>query len=174
MAAALAAATDPSVQQSDLLQQALGYAMSQQKSATDPATGADRVPHKPYVSGEMLAMTIKQLGNFEFDPDKDSTVPADVQAMDGAHLKLTGYMIPLTQAEKLTDFALVPSLVSCCFGQPPGVQHIITCHTPPKKGADFSVDEIVVEGTLHVNVKREENYTNSIFELQVTSVQPKE
>ena len=176
-AAAPVAATgtgDPAVDQSNLMQQALSFAMAQRKNPSDPAPGADRVPHLPPTPGETRDLAIKALGNFEFDPNKDTQVPADVAALDGAHLRLTGFMIPLTQAEKLSDFALVPSLVSCCFGQPPGVQHIITCRTPPKKGVDFAVDELVVEGVLHVNVRREDNYTNSIFEMEVSSVKLKE
>src|SRR5262249_30370510 len=87
--------------------------------AGDPPRGAERLPHKPYKQGETLAMTIKELGNFEYDPDKGGPVPADVQSMEGARVKLTGFMIPTTQADKITDFAMVPSLFGCCFGAPP-------------------------------------------------------
>ena len=65
-------------------------------------------------------------------------------------MRLNGFMWPLTQSDKITEFALVPSLTSCCFGAPPGVQHVVTCHVPGGKSVDFSVDEIYVEGTVHV------------------------
>jgi hypothetical protein len=64
----------------------------------------------------------------------------------------------------------VPSLVSCCFGQPPGVQHVFTCRMPKGRAVQYSVDEISVEGTLKINIQRDQNYTSSIFELDVSSV----
>ncbi len=140
--------------------------------ATAPALFANRTPHAKPKPGEVLVMTIKELGNFEYDPEKGGAVPADVQALSGVKIKLTGFMMPLEQSEIITEFALVPSLTSCCFGQPPGVQHIITVHCPKDKPAKFSVDPVSVEGTLKVEVQREDNYTVNIFEISGAKVQP--
>ena len=37
--------------------------------------------------------------------------------------------MPMDQSENITQFALVPSLFGCCYGQPPQIQHgvIVTC-----------------------------------------------
>jgi hypothetical protein len=142
--------------------------------ADDPPTGADRIPHKKPAAGGILAMSIKQLGNFEFDPVVDADVPADVKLLEGAHIKITGFMIPLTQAVKVDKFALVPTLAGCCFGAPPGVQHVVTCITPQDRATDYVLDEIEVEGIIHIRVQREDNYTSSIFELDVTAARIKE
>jgi hypothetical protein len=139
-------------------------------TTADPSTGKPRIPHPSPFPGQMLNMTIKELGNFEFDPTANSDVPSDVKALDGVKIRLRGFMIPLNQAETITDFALVPSLVGCCFGQPPGVQHTITCKTAPGQAVAYSVDEIYIEGTLKINVQRDQGYTFSIFDLAVTSV----
>ena len=64
----------------------------------------------------------------------------------------------------------MPSLVSCCFGQPPGVQHTITCKVPAGKAVQYAIDEIWCEGTLRVELKRDSGYTYSIFEFDVDSV----
>ncbi len=140
----------------------------------DPSKGPDRIIHKRPGPGEMATMTIKELGNFQFNPETDTEVPADVMALEGAKVRLPGFMLPISQTEKVTDFALVPSLMGCCFGQPPGVEHIITARTPANQAVDYTVDEIWVEGILHVRVQRKENFTFSIFELDVTSVKLKE
>ncbi len=168
-----APATAPS--QQDLLQQALAFTMQTPAGnpGDPPMTKDTRIPHTAIPVGIVKEMSIKEMGNFDFDPTKDADIPADVKLLDGAKVRLTGFMWPLTQSDKITEFALVPSLTSCCFGAPPGVQHVITCHVPGGKSADFSVDQIDVEGTVHVRVKREDNYTSSIFELDVTSVRPK-
>jgi hypothetical protein len=74
----------------------------------------------------------------------------------------------------VTDFALVPSLLGCCFGQPPGVQHVITVHMAQGKPVEYALDELEVEGVLHVHVQRQDGYTYSIFELAGDSVRVKE
>jgi hypothetical protein len=152
--------------------QAQAAAVAAGQANVDPSTGKNRIPHQPILAGQLAVMTIKELGNFEFDPTADTDIPADVKALNGAKVRLRGFMIPLTQAENITDFALVPSLVGCCFGQPPGVQHTITCRTAKGEAVQYSVDECSVEGTVSINVKRDQGYTYSIFELDVTSVKP--
>ena len=136
----------------------------------DPSTGKVRVPHGVPKAGEVLTMTIREMGNFEFDPTATKDIPADVKALDGATVQLRGFMIPLNQAEDITDFALVPTLANCCFGQPPGVQHTITCKTEKGRAVQYTVDEIQVTGKLAVRMKRDQDYTYSVFEMTVSSV----
>jgi hypothetical protein len=162
----------PPLDQASVLAAAEKLAADQ--AANMAASPVERVPHKQPAPGEVVELTIKELGNFSFDPDKDADVPADVKLMDGAKVRLNGYMMPISQTEKITEFALMPSLVGCCFGQPPGPEHIISCTTPPDKAVDYEMDELVVEGTLHVKVKRQDNYTSEIFQLDVRSARVKE
>jgi hypothetical protein len=180
VAVANAGAATPSAaaatQSSDLMSQAMSYALQGNTGTPgDPPMSPDtRIPHTKPKYGEVLTMTIKELGNFDFDPAADADIPADVKLMEGAHVKLNGFMIPLTQAIKVDKFALVPSLAGCCFGAPPGVQHVITCTTPADKAMDYVLDELEIEGIVHVRVKREDGYTSSIFELDVTGATIKE
>ncbi len=171
-----APATAAATQSADLMSQAMSYALQTGTGAPGdpPMSAADRIPHTKPKYGDVLTMTIKELGNFDFDPAVDADVPADVKLMEGAHVKLNGFMIPLTQAIKVDKFALVPSLAGCCFGAPPGVQHIITCTTPSDKAMDYVLDELEIEGIVHVRVKREDGYTSSIFELDVTGAKIKD
>jgi hypothetical protein len=146
-------------------------AIANQSAAAGAApTMETRIPHKPIKPGEIRTLAIKELGNFPFDPLKDADIPEDVKALSGSKVRLRGFMVAWTQADSITDFGLVPSLVSCCFGQPPGPEHVITCRLPKNKALSYTMDEIACEGTLKVNVKREDGYTYSIFELDVTSV----
>ncbi|HUO07278.1 MAG TPA: DUF3299 domain-containing protein [Phycisphaerae bacterium] len=136
----------------------------------DPTTNKQRIPHQPVPAGETVSMTIRELGNFEFDPTADADIPPDIKYLNGATVRLRGFMIPLNQAEDITDFALVPTLANCCFGQPPGVQHTINCKTEKGKAVQYTPDEISVTGKLTINVKRDQGYTYEIFDLQVSSV----
>src|SRR5207244_8110842 len=131
-----------------------------------------RKPHAAPKSDELRELEIKELGNFEYDADKGGNIPADVKALTGMKLRLHGFMIPMDQAENITHFALVPSLFACCFGQPPQIQHTMVVHTPKGKAVGYFPDEIIVEGSLVVNEKKEDGIIVSVFELNCNSVKP--
>jgi hypothetical protein len=133
---------------------------------------AGRIPHPAPKDGQVLEMDIKDLGNFDYDADKGGNIPADVTVLSGHRIRLHGFMIPMDQAANITQFALVPSLFSCCFGQPPQIQHTIVCNTPRGKAVSYYPDEITVEGDLKVAEKKDEGFIVSIFEVQVSSVKP--
>lgn len=129
-----------------------------------------RTPHVRFQDGQVYALEIRALGNFDYDPAKGNDIPADVRALSGATLRLHGYMIPLDQAETITDFMLVPSLFSCCFGQPPAVQHTVLVHCPADAPVAPSAGPVSVTGTLTVREKKDGSYVTNIFELRACSV----
>jgi hypothetical protein len=151
-----------------------------QKNVTAPADptaaanslSASRVPHPAPKNGEVLEMGIKDLGNFDYDADHGGNIPADVVQLSGHEILLHGFMIPMDQAANITQFALVPSLFSCCFGQPPQIQHTIVVNCPKGKAVAYYPDEIVVDGQLKVAEKRDDGFIVSIFEVQASSVKP--
>ena len=117
-------------------------------------------------------VTIQQLGNFEYDAEKGGNLPDDIKKLDGVKIKTRGYMIPLDQADNITEFALVADLFACCFGQPPQVQHTLVVHAPKGKAVTYYPDEIIVEGELKVQEKKEDGIVISVFEINCTSVKP--
>jgi hypothetical protein len=137
-----------------------------------PMEAGQRKPHETPKPGQTTELAIKELGNFEFDAEKGSAIPADVMALSGTKIRTRGFMIPLDQAENITEFALVPSLFACCFGQPPQIQHTIVVHTPKGKAVNYFPDEIQVEGTLSVKERKDDGYIVSIFELEASSIRP--
>jgi hypothetical protein len=140
------------------------------EATTQPV--AERTPHALPRDGEIRQLTIKELGNFAYDETNGGNIPEDVKRLSGRPIRVMGYMMPLDQADQITAFALVPSLFECCFGQPPQIQHTITVHCPPGKALQYYPEEIVCEGTLKVQEKRDGDWIISIFELDVTSVKP--
>jgi hypothetical protein len=136
----------------------------------DPGPG--RKPHGAPKSGMTQEMSIKELGNFNYDAEHGSPIPDDVKALSGSMVRLRGFMIPMDQAENISKFALVPSLFSCCFGQPPQIQHTIVVSCPKGKAVSYYPDEIIVEGKLNVEEKKDDGFVVSIFELETTSVKP--
>jgi hypothetical protein len=133
-------------------------------------TAETRKPHPAPKPGEVVEMAIKDLGNFEYNQETGGNIPADVKAMSGSIIRLRGYMIPMDQAENITQFALVPSLFACCFGQPPQIQHTIVINCPKGKAVTYFPDEILVEGKLTVQEKKDDGYVVSLFEVEAGSV----
>lgn len=139
------------------------------------ADGTNNGPRRPHVKpkdGEVLDLEIKDLGNFDYDADRGGNIPQDVVELSGSKIRLIGFMIPMDQAENITQFALVPSLFACCFGQPPTLQHTIVVNCPKGKAVSYFPDEISVEGTIKVEEKKEDGFIVSIFEMEVSSVKP--
>jgi hypothetical protein len=144
---------------------------SAQQPTTQPTAEARR-PHATPKPGQVTELAIKDLGNFDYDIEKGGNIPADVKALSGTKLRTHGFMIPLDQAESITEFALVPSLFACCFGQPPQIQHTLVVHCPKGKAVSYFPDEITVEGTLKVEEKKDDGYIVSVFEIDASSVKP--
>jgi len=136
------------------------------------ATGGVRQPHTRPPPGQTLEIPIKELGNFDYDPEVGGDIPDDVKRLEGCRVRTSGYMIPLDQAEAIHEFALVPSLFACCFGQPPQIQHTIIVSCPKDKAVSYFPDELSVEGTLHVQEQRDGGFIVSIFQMDATSVRP--
>lgn len=131
-----------------------------------------RTPHKRPADDATYDLTIKELGNFDYDQNDGGNIPSDVKSLSGSKIRIKGFMIPMDQAESITSFALVPDLFACCFGQPPQIQHTIVARTPKGKAVSYYPDEIVVEGTLIVEEKKEDGFVISVFEMDVSSVRP--
>ena len=146
---------------------ALGSGAPPAEVPMDPET---RKKHPAPKKGEVLEMSIKELGNFDYDSEHGGNIPADVKQLNGSHIRLKGFMIPMDQAQNITQFALVPSLFACCYGQPPQIQHTIVVNCPKGKAVSYSPDEIVVDGELKVEEKKDDGYIVSIFEMTASSV----
>jgi hypothetical protein len=156
-------------------QRAMGGELTEaqmQPGAGPPGRTGPRKPHVRPDPGQALEVAIRELGNFEYDSEVGGNIPDDVQKLDGAILRTRGFMIPLDQADNITEFALVPSLFDCCFGQPPALQHMITVTTPKGKGLAYFPEEIIVEGTLRVKEVKDEDLIISLFHVDCTSVKP--
>jgi hypothetical protein len=142
------------------------------KPPAGPPSDEERKPHKKPKDGEVYELKIQELGNFQYDQEKGGNIPKDVAALTGSTVKLTGFMIPLDQADKIKQFVLVPDLFACCFGQPPQVQHSIIVSCQEGKAVSYFPEQIQVEGKLKVEEKKDDGFIVSIFEVTCTSVKP--
>lgn len=131
---------------------------------------ATRTPHATPEPGETRDLTIQELGNFPYD-DEAGGVPADVAALDGLTVRMSGYMVPGYQTDSIRQFTLVTSVYECCFGQPPGVEHAINVVLPEGRAVTFTYGEVQVTGTLRVEEEWRDGFVVNLFTIEdVTSV----
>ena len=89
-----------------------------------PPEPSRRCPHSELKTGQKLEIAIRDLGNFDYDVDKGGNIPQDVLKLDGVHAANPWlHDSSPDQVDNITEFVLVPSLTTCCFGQPPQIQH---------------------------------------------------
>lgn len=137
-----------------------------------PRIEPKRDVHAPPKPDEIRTMGIKQLGNFSYDAAAGGVVPDDVKTLNGSQVRIWGFMVPLRESDNAREFALVPSPGSCCFGQPPGVQHTVTITMAAGTTAKIGVEPIWVIGMLKVEEKRADGFTSSLFEVSGATVEP--
>ena len=136
-------------------------------------TSETRKPHPAPKAGEVVELAIKDLGNFEYDQAHGGNIPADVKEMTGTSTSPRGFMIPMDQASRTSPSSGAGAepvfLLPWAAAQ---IQHTIVCDCPKGKAVGYCPDEIVVEGNLKVEEKKDDGYIVSIFGLGVTSVKP--
>ena len=139
--------------------------------ALDPSTGQNRVPHPAPVPGLVPEFGVKTLGNFTYVDGDIESVPADIMALAGTPVTVYGYMLPTRQTDTIREFLLVEDVEECCFGTPPGLEHLIKVTLPADKAVGFVFDQIAVTGTLRVREDVQEGYVVNLMEIDdVTSV----
>jgi hypothetical protein len=125
--------------------------------------------------GDYFEVDLKSMGSFPFDAAQDDSnnIPEKWRKLDGKKVALVGEMYAGgSAAPKVERFQLVYSIQKCCFGGPPRVQERVFVKAPPGKSVPFSFTPVRVVGTLHVNAKRVEGQVQSVFEMDVESVEP--
>jgi hypothetical protein len=125
--------------------------------------------------GDYYEVDLKSLGSFPFDAaqDDNSAIPEKWRKLDGKKVMLVGEMYAGgSAAPKVQRFELVYSIQKCCFGGPPRVQERVFVNAPADKPVPFSWTPVRVVGTLHVDAKRVDGQVESVFEMDVESVEP--
>jgi hypothetical protein len=156
---------------------ALAFGQTTQPSATPTTMPADtsaatRKVHPTTRPGDMLDITIDELGNFDYDADHGGNIPKDVIQLSGCNIRTRGYMVPLHMVENnnVVEFALVPRFNKDAKSQALKVQGRIIVHLPNGKAVPDVTDLIQVEGKLTVGETWVGGSVFSIFDIDPTSI----
>jgi hypothetical protein len=102
------------------------------------------------------------------DAQVNGMIPASIKAFDGKRVRVEGYMLPtvLDKKGKVTDFLLVASQISCCYGGPTQVHEFITVHVKGTSVRPNMDATIPVGGVLHVGAIRENGQLVGIYRME--------
>ena len=122
-----------------------------------------------YIEADLKAMSL-----FPFDQvnGKLTDVPPQWRALDGKRVQVVGEMwAPGSAAPEIRNFQVVYSIGKCCFNGPPQIQHFVQAEA--KGGTVPFISGLVkITGTLHVDVKRNDEKVSQVYALDVEKVEP--
>jgi len=104
------------------------------------------------------------------DPFERSLLNKKIEDLNGATIRIRGFMLPSFQQKGITQFVLVRDNMQCCFG--PGAA-LCDCIMVELKGttATFTVKPIAVEGVFKVEEFNDpDGNTLAIYHLEGTKV----
>ncbi|HEX8521712.1 MAG TPA: hypothetical protein VF669_05595 [Tepidisphaeraceae bacterium] len=118
---------------------------------------------------------LKAMSGFVFDQTAGSIndIPEKWRQLDGKKVIMEGEMWDSRGAgQEVSSFQLCYSIAKCCFSGPPQVQHFVNSRPMEGKSLNYYSGLVRVKGVLHVNVKKEAGKVQSVFEMDVESVEP--
>ena len=106
-------------------------------------------------------------------PGVSGTIPANVQALDGRKVRITGYMLPIRMENGLVkDFLLLRNQMMCCFGHQPEPNEWVVVRLKGN-GVPSQMDTpMVFYGTLHVGELFENQVFEGLYELDGEKILP--
>ena len=136
-----------------------------------PGTGSRPVPNGTATTepAQPLRLTFKKLGSWQFIEGK-TPIPAEVRALDGKRVEISGFMWSNSRIQQLTEFILVQSLWSCCFGQVPDMNHFLEVKLPPGRWAEYYPHPVTLTGKLSVGELWEGGHLRSLYRLEAEEV----
>lgn len=79
------------------------------------------------------------------------TFVEDVKPYDGQPINLVGFMQPLEQFRKMSEFILLPLPIECYFCRIPPISHVVLIHMKEGETADLFKEPVVINGTIKLS-----------------------
>jgi len=109
-------------------------------------------PSRGVVAGRTRDITFDDL-KFEMqkgDPFKRSLLTPNIEALEGQHVRLRGFILPSFQQTGIKQFVLVRDNMECCFGPGAALYDCVYIEMAPGKTADYTIYPVAVEGVFHI------------------------
>ncbi len=127
------------------------------------------------VRGDVIEVNLKAMSTFPFDQTngKMQDVPAKWRQLNGKKIEVVGEMwLGNSAADEVNQFELVYSIAKCCFSGPPQIQHFVQAKVEDGKKLPYMRGLVKVTGTLKVNIVRGPEGVQSVYQMDVESINP--
>ncbi len=98
-------------------------------------------------------------------------MPKRIHKLNGKHVLMTGFMLPIDEVENIKEFLLVQSLWGCCYGTPPDINGVVRVIMKGNKRIDYEFEPIKVVGKFKVAPTIEDGFCVDIFQMDADSVE---
>ena len=118
---------------------------------------------------------LKAMSGFWFDQSNGTLkdVPEKWRKLEGQKVILEGEMWdPRGAGERVSTYQLCYSIAKCCFNGPPQVQHFVDSTAIEGKKLNYYSGLVQVKGVLHVNVRHDAGKVQSVYQMDVESIDP--
>jgi hypothetical protein len=125
------------------------------------------------VHGDVTEVDLKAMSLFPFDQVRGTLtdVPERFRDLNGKKVEMVGEMYLVNFAgDDVQRFDLVYSISKCCGQGPPLIQHFVQAKGRDGKMVPYYQGLVKVTGTLHVDVKQGLDRVESVYQLDVDSV----
>ena len=110
---------------------------------------------------------------WELKEQFDKRVPEHVRKLDGRHVSIQGFMLPVeTKKDKVLTFLLMPDQAACCFGRVPEPNEWIVVDMTQNGGGPILMDLLVeIDGDLEVAEKWEDGFFTGIYHMAANKIE---
>jgi hypothetical protein len=104
-------------------------------------------------------------------PGSVERIPEPLRQLDGQHVRLSGFMLPVkVEGGLATEFLIVRNPMVCCYGMMPAPNEWV-CVKAPGKGVPMQMDlPLQFSGTLHVGEIYENDFFVGVYRLDADKV----
>lgn len=152
-----------------------------------PANGKGEPPFAASNPTNLIkAITFKSLTGFKYEypyeqpkgkpwelkEQFDKRVPEHVRKLNGKHVSIRGFMLPVeTKKDRVETFLLMVDQASCCFGRVPEPNEWIVVEMVPDDGGPILMDTIIeIDGNLEVEEKWEDGFFVGIYHMDANKI----
>jgi hypothetical protein len=109
------------------------------------------------------------IGGFTYEEGQE--LPAEVKALAGKKVAMSGFVMSLGAFEDMHEFSLVESAWACCFGLPPDVNQTVLVTIPDDQpGLDLLTTPVLVTGTFKIEFEVDDGYLVNMYAFTLDDV----
>ncbi|MEY2407438.1 MAG: uncharacterized protein QOF48_108 [Verrucomicrobiota bacterium] len=122
--------------------------------------------YKFEVSDDLLGPVTNSVEAAAATLQTEAMIPAAIRALDGKHVAIKGFMLPLkVEGGVVTELLIMKDQSMCCYGSTPKINEWVSVRMKHKGVKPLMDQPVTLFGQLHVGEARENGYLVGIYRL---------